>query len=691
MAWGDTGYEAHKQRNLEQQREKSQAGRDIGPLPDVHDPARKEACRYDFKLFCETYFPELFSLGWSEDHIRVIDRIEDAVLRGGTFAMAMPRGSGKTTLCEVAAVWAIVYGHRLYVMIVGADKDSACSMLESLKIVFANNETLGKDFPEACYPIASLEGISHRAKGQLLDGENTSIVWTSEELRMPKVKDSACSESIVQVAGITGRIRGAKSMRSDGVSMRPDLVLIDDPQTDESGRSPSQCRTREATVAGAILGLAGPGKKIAGLMTMTVIRADDMADNILDREKHPQWQGERTKMLYDFPKDMKLWEEYNELRNDGLRKGEGVEVSNEFYRTNFDAMNEGGKVAWEDRKNEDELTGLQHAMNLFFRDKHSFFAEYQNEPIDDEGIDAGQLTTKDVYRKINNMPRALVPAGTTKLTAFIDVQKYALYYCVVAWEDEFTGSIIDYGTDPEQSERYFVLRDLRRTLHGVYRKDGDSEAIYAGLQSLEGRVLGKVWEIDGGGEMTIDRCMIDANWGASTDVVYLFCRQSEYRSILIPSHGKYYGASSVPMDQKAKKKGDRVGTNWRIPGDKGERAIRHIVYDTNYWKSFIQSRLKVSLGGSGCLSIFGTDARQHEMLADHLTSEASTRTEGRGRTVDEWKLKVGGRDNHLLDCVVGCAVAGSEQGIRGVGHSAVKGSRKRERQSFAELQRKHRG
>jgi len=38
------------------------------------------------------------------------------------------------------------------------------------------------------------------------------------------------------------------------------------------------------------------------------------------------------------------------------------------------------------------------------------------------------------------------------------------------------------------------------------------------------------------------------------------------------------------------------------------------------------------------------------------------KTEGRGRTVDEWKLRVDGLDNHWLDCLVGCAVAASMGG-----------------------------
>ncbi|NQT40776.1 MAG: hypothetical protein HQ581_24995 [Planctomycetes bacterium] len=40
--------------------------------------------------------------------------------------------------------------------------------------------------------------------------------------------------------------------------------------------------------------MADPGKKIAGLMARTLIRPADMADNILDREKHAEWQGETS-------------------------------------------------------------------------------------------------------------------------------------------------------------------------------------------------------------------------------------------------------------------------------------------------------------------------------------------------------------------------------------------------------------
>jgi len=52
----------------------------------------------------------------------------------------------------------------------------------------------------------------------------------------------------------------------------------------------------------------------------------------------------------------------------------------------------------------------------------------------------------------------------------------------------------------------------------------------------------------------------------------------------------------------------------------------------------------------------------HQLLAEHLTAEYRVKTEARGLAVDEWKAKPGNPDNHWLDCLVGCAVAGSIQG-----------------------------
>ena len=323
-AEGLSGYEAMKEQARGRNAEMSAIGRDIGEIPEVIDSERKQKAQRDFCFFCEAYFPQTFHLAWSPDHLKVIAKIEEAVLHGGLFAMAMPRGAGKTSIAECACLWAVLYGHRQFVCLIGSDEGHALDMLDSLKTELDGNELLLDDFPEAVYPITQLEGIAHRANGQLYQGQRIHIGWTAREIVLPTIPDSQASGAIIKVAGITGRIRGMKFKRPDGKTVRPSLAVLDDPQTDESARSPSQCANRESILAGAVLGLAGPDKKISGIMPCTVIRPGDMADRILDRDKHPQWQGERTKMVYSFPKNEKLWAEYAQILGDGLRNDRGI-------------------------------------------------------------------------------------------------------------------------------------------------------------------------------------------------------------------------------------------------------------------------------------------------------------------------------------------------------------------------------
>jgi hypothetical protein len=667
------------------------AGRDIGELPPVADPARRARAATDFRYFCEVYFPLTFHLPWSDDHLKVIARIEQAVLRGGLYSMATPRGFGKSSLCECACIWSVLYGHRDFVCLIGSDEGHACDMLDSIKMELDGNELLLEDFPEVLFPIQCLEGIANRCSGQLFNGERTHIGWTAKEVVLPTIPDSVASAAIIKVAGITGRIRGMKYKRSDGKTVRPSLVVIDDPQTDDSARSLSQCATRESILAGAILGLAGPGKKISGIMPCTVIRPGDMADNILSRDKHPEWNGERTKMVYAFPENEKLWHRYAEIRSESLRDHGDLSLATAFYTDNRQELDAGAIVAWPERFNHDEASAIQHAMNLRLQDEAAFFAEYQNEPLPElTGLEE-EMSADQIASKFNRIKRGELPLDASHLTMFIDVQGNLLFYVVAAWNDDFTGYVVDYGAFPDQKRPYFTLRDARYTLAAATKASGLEGAIYGGLEQLTGSLLQREWSRDDGAQLRIERCLIDANWGSSTDVVYQFCRQSIHAGIILPSHGRFVGASSQPFYEYKRRPGDRIGHNWRMPNVKGKRAVRHVIYDTNYWKSFIQSRLTVSMGDRGCLSLFGDSPETHRLFAEHLTAEYRVKTEGRGRTVDEWKIRPERADNHWFDCLVGCAVAASIQGVSLEATGSNAEPRSKRRLSFAELQRRRRG
>ena len=642
--------------------EQSLAGRDIGELPPVEDAGRKEACRLNFRLFCETYFPEVYALNWSEDHLRAISKIEQAVLKGGLFALAMSRGSGKSSLTETAAIWAMLYGHREFVVIVGASESAALEILDSIKTELEVNEHLAADFPEVMFPIRCLDGIANRCAGQLYLGERTRITWTSSEIVLPTIKNAPSSGVLVRVAGITGRVRGMKYKKPDGRTIRPEFVIIDDPQTSESAGSVEQTRKRVRVLAGDILGLAGPGKKISGIMPCTVIRPGDMAEQILDKSKHPEWNGERCKMLYQFPRNEELWNRYADLRADELREKGTFEKATAFYAAHQTEMDEGAVVSWPARYNYDEISAIQHAMNLKLTDEAAFWAEYQNDPLPEDLGTEEQLTVDGVANKLNGHSSKCVPVSANHLTMFIDVQKSLLFYVVCAWDDDFTGYVIDYGTWPDQRRRYFALSDANPTLQQKFPHAGLEGCLYGGLKSLTEDYLSREFTRDDGAAMKIERCLIDANWGQSTEVVYQFCREARFANVILPSHGKYIGASSKPMSEYKKAVGDRVGHNWRMPNIRGKRAVRHVIFDTNYWKSFIASRLLTSMGDRGCLSLWGRETERHILFAEHLTAEYRVKTEGRGRRVDEWKMRPEAHDNHWFDGLVGCAVAASMSG-----------------------------
>ncbi len=651
-------YGSHRDEMAAKHRDESARGRDIGPCPPVLNPARKRRCAKSLKLFLQTYFPAKFPLRWSPAHLAVIDRIEQATRHGGLFTLAMPRGSGKTTIAVCAAEWATLNGHRHFVALIGATEDAAIQMLDEIKQDLEGNELLYEDYPEVCHPIRALDGITKRIQGQTIRGQRTKMVWDGNGLAFPTVEGSEVSGTMIKVAGITGRVRGMKMSTSDGRTHRPDFVLVDDPQTDESAASPQQCRQRVRVLNGAILGLAGPGVKISGVMPCTIIRPDDMAAQMLNHKIAPDWNGETYRMLDSFPSNMDLWGKYDELRRDSLEQFHDIRLATSFYRRNRKAMDAGAKVYWPERHAPDELSGIQGAMNLYYRDRETFYAEYQNEPIPDtEGEDS--VTVEKVWAKMDGLKRGEIPHEAEHVVAFIDVQGRLLYWTLAAFAEDFTGWIIDVGAWPRQKRRYFSLRDTHPAFEDAYPKLGLEGQVYQALNDCIDYLTHVRLTRSDGVDLRLERIAIDSGWGETAGVVYRVCQECKATAELLPSKGRGITAAQRPFGEYRREPGQKLGDGWRLFRPRAGRTyLRLLEYDTNQWKSFVRTRLLAGRGDRSSLCVFGSDAEETRLLAEHLSSETATPTEGNGRRVDVWKL-LPGRENHWLDGVVGCHVLAS--------------------------------
>ncbi len=679
-------YKTAKKRAIARSKAITALGQDIAPMPPAKNFARRSEGERSFRFFCETYFPDLFNLAWSDDHLRVIAKIESVVNHNDTIAVAMPRGSGKTTLSLVAVVWAIVTGKHPFVYLIASSDSAAIRLLENLKNQFSSNKRLLEDYPEAVYPICCLENESRRCSGQKFYGMPTNIEWQKEEIVMPTIPGSPCSGAVVRVSGLTGNFRGAMHVKPDGKSIRPTLVVCDDPQTDASANSLVQTADRLRILNGTIPGLAGPGKRTAIIVPCTVICEGDLADQLLDNTKNPAWRGQRTKLVYTWPDNTDIWDEYARIREDSFRRGGDGREATVFYERNRKTMDDGAVVAWEARytPNRHEISALQHAFNLRQDFGEQMFAsEFQNEPLR-PGDEMEILRPEQVCRRANGRPAGLVPPDAAKLTGFIDVHDNLLYWAVCAWEENFTGYVIEYGTYPEQNVRHFTLQGVKRTLKTKHPDVGVEGAILAGLEIVVGKMLKKTYQC--GNNLTrIEKLLVDMGY---KDKLVSAVKHKVGGSSMVLSKGVGIKAGNRPISTFKRKPGLVIGHHWFIPNVRGTQEFPHICVDTNYWKSFVHTAFQTGEGQAGNLTLYGKPD-MHELFAQHIAaSEDWTLTHGQGRDVREWKIRPNRPDNHWLDCLVGCAAAASNLGVKVPGQDAISNMRPKLKMRYSELQRK---
>ena len=688
----------NRARALERSAELSFFRQNIGRIPDCQNPQRREKALASFKVFCETYFKKIFWLEWSPNHIRIISKLEHCTIVGENQALAMPRGSGKTMLCIALILWAILTGRHAFALFIAATVPKAEEGLDLLKSVLSNRtgqyDELMNDFPEVCYPLVRLGGEPRKASGQKYETENgevraTNCKWTPRKLVLPSIEGSSLSGFCIGIGSLDSTVRGGFVELSDGTIARPSLAICDDPQTDESASSQgpgSQTEKRLHRITVSIKGLAGHGRRMTILVPCTVIEQGDLSDQLLNRKKFPSYHGERTKRLVSPPKNSELWEEYRELRQVALENDLPLESVIDFYRQRmatcgrrYDApaqcdtckraakcMDCGAVIDWQERldNNPDEagailqthnLTAVQATMHALYEyGPAGFAAEMQNEPLVSDRM-AGLPTAIEICERADGHKRGQVPSRARHLTAFIDVGDGYLAYLVAAWQLDFTGTVIDYGTWPDQG-RTFSKSNIRHPLIDQYPRSGVDGAIVSGIRDLAGNLLNRQFPQIDAPPAQIGLCLVDT--GYKPEAVYSAMRMLSRGPVLRPSRGRGITAGKTQFDDYRRDRCREMGLHWWIPKESAQAVIQ---IDTNYWKTFVHSRIGTAIGDPGALTLYGKP-NDHSLLAEHILAEYYTMpSTEKGVQIQEWHQHVG-KDNEWFDCLVGSAVAASKLG-----------------------------
>jgi hypothetical protein len=569
-------------------------------LPVVVDAARKAQCRDSLESFALTYLPDVFNLAMSPGQRADLATMQTAIVRGGRYAFAAPRGDGKTSRVEAAILWAALYGHRKCIVIVGSDLGAAQEIEESIKLELRINDNLREDFPVPCWAATLSDDTALKAKQWTWRGQSLHIAWAKGRTSLPVLDGADGSGCVIVPRGLTGRLRGMR-VKVNKRAVRPDFFAIDDPQTDESASSRAQVDTRENLILGAIMGSGGPAKTVSAIMPCTIIKHDDLAARFLDRKRHPDWQGATRGMVRVWPTAQKTrWAEYMRLRRE-----ESADEATAYYLAHRAEMDAGAEVDWAERfAPGKEISALQHAENLLCDlGEEVFMAEYQNNPKE-ANPSIYDLTPDIVASRVHiGRSRGVVPPEARIVVAATDINHYGLHTVVAAFANDQTGYVLHYQrydcggagivplSCPEQEARRRIYEAL--VAHG-------SELSALRFVAGQNRAPIALWLIDAGYKPDVVRQFLEKQ-GCSIGIPIMAARgfnADKYRP-------NTKGIIGRPREQCHFTESAIVG--------------RFLALNTDYWREVSQKAWLGSVGAPGSISLF--EGARHREFAEQICRE----------------------------------------------------------------------
>ncbi|MEI8018224.1 MAG: terminase gpA endonuclease subunit [Schlesneria sp.] len=648
---------AHGDDMLSRQNVRTALTQEIGPLPPIKDPARRAKCKYSLKLACETYFKHAIYLGLAQYQEEMIQAFQDVILKKGKKARAVRRGGLKSTLLRIAIIWGILNGHIKFAIPVGATDDKSNEHRDNIFKMMITSQPLLEDFPEL---IPLLLKYKNPKKQLRLDGKLIEVSAKDERgcIVFPTLDGIELSEArIAPYSILSTDVSGLAFVSSKGETIRPDFLALDDVQTPQSAKSFLATNSRENAIVTTFMGLAGLGQTMDAVMVCTVREIDDLTNRFCDRKRHPDWDGKKFPVLIKLPDDLKLWSTYEEKLRDGETPEQGHDIATAFYLENRQAMDAGAQIAWEKDKPDEYVSSLQWCMTVRSINPAFFLCELQQEGTA-PAQQVAQLSGEDLVKRLSNIPRGTVPDRSSFLTAFIDSSDHVLWWMVCAWEKDFTGVIVDYGTWPDQKMGVFYKSHLRYTLEEQLTGRSWEEAFVHAHNELEKYLL-RDWTKEDGTKRQIDLLLKDWSDGGHKARIESQVNASPQKPRIRPSKGFAPKPNKKPVHLWGDAKVDRhTFSNWL---EKRTDNPIHVQFDSNKFKSHIARRLTTTPGAPSSLLLPGNDSNELQMLADHLTSEQRKPIIWDGTPGEVWELTPG-RDNDWFDTLVGNGVAASMLG-----------------------------
>lgn len=429
-------------------------GRELGLLPPRRHPRLVEACRYDLLRYGLTYetktyegMKPLLKRPPSPRMQRFVKALEDKILHGGLKHVRWPRGKGKSTWVKIAIMWAALYGHKFFMVVVEKTKGMAKVVVEEIWKRISASPYIAADFPEFAIPLRDVALAPQRARVQTYQGRPTYIRMDVSQFfyyKLPTMEGMPWTGAIIAYRGADQALRGINIE-----SARPDFFFLDDPQTDEDAKNPETVKRIEDNINGAVLGSGEINERISAVMASTPIEPDDVSEIFADPAKHPEWDTSTETLVVQWGPTQPMSDYLALLSSD-------VAAAKKFYIEHREEIEHGAEMMDDsDFDPEDEVSAYQHALWLRHTMKGRFFSEYQMVPTRMQGV--YKISPTLVRERVNGHPFGEIPHECDQgVLAFVDVNAAAgLRWEVGAFGKGRIVATLAYGQYPAEGQRLY--------------------------------------------------------------------------------------------------------------------------------------------------------------------------------------------------------------------------------------------
>ena len=600
------------------------ARQDAIPRLPPEDASRRRRLEKDPEKWLRWYFPNVFTLPFSDGHREIIRAIVSNDAQGKDTVVAAPRGEGKTNIMRYMTIYLVVTKRAKFPAMGGWQSRSASEAF-STWVIAITSERLVADYPEYFAPFA-VSTHANRLPRLHWQGEDRPTGAAIKSKLMQIVFPDGLGA--IAAGSLQGDVKGLNITTADGLSLRPDKLLLDDPQDVKRAADPKFVADTLKQIDTQWQCLAGPDKRISMMVACTIYAPDDVGESLGKRRNTVFVRIPRvTSWPVGFEKaeslTRQLWDRWFDLYDDDKTR----DMAFRFYRQNRAAMTNGFTVSWKyrfDRSKGDPDALFSAMVDYYTKGREAFFSEYQNQPVAHE-TKYYELTPQCILKHQIELHENEIPEDTVYAVLTTDINySYGLTYEAAAFNREGRCHVFAEGVWCQEPLPISAKNTNQEQRQRLVKKALEVMAEWVDLQPWKL----DVWYIDAGGEQF--------------ETVTSFCRAAKKNGKLGRA---MIGRAGKTYDPSVKTCVGRV--RGRVYACFTRESGKWYCFDADYYKELGQTSWITPEGEPGSATIYKGSHRDYADQMCREVLEAKGVIMGRGgRTtvVYKWNTLPGKHD-----------------------------------------------